>query len=86
MKKFAKLTTLTLGLMATLTLSAAPINNNPVPAGGVKSALQNPNVQSKIANNQDVMNSLIQWLNANFVTGTPLQFAQAMKGNLQNFL
>lgn len=51
---------------------------------------QNANIQATLkaqaANSQEATNSLIKWLNANLVTGTPLKFPDSMKGNLQNIL
>jgi hypothetical protein len=46
-----------------------------------KTALKNQGV-----NFQDATNSLIKWLNANFVNGIPPGFSKSIKGNFQNIL
>lgn len=67
-------------------VSAAPNSDNTTSttantANNTKSVLQN-----QAANTQNATNSLIRWLNANFVTGTPPEFVQSMKGNWQTIL
>ncbi len=81
-KRFLKYTTAIVTLASTCAVMAAlPTNNNNANAANQKSALQN-----QAANTQNATNSLIRWLNANLVTGTPLEFSQSMKGNIQNIL
>ena len=81
-KRFLKYTTAIVTLASTCAVMAAlPTNNNNANAANQKSALQN-----QAANTQNATNSLIRWLNANLVTGTPVEFPQSMKGNLQNII
>lgn len=81
-KRFLKYTTAIVTLASACAVMAAlPTNNNNANAANQKSALQN-----QAANTQNATNSLIRWLNANLVTGTPLEFSQSMKGNLQNII
>jgi hypothetical protein len=62
-------------------MAALPTNNTTSNTANQTSALQ-----GQAANAQNATNSLIRWLNANLVTGTPLEFSQSMKANLQNIL
>lgn len=80
MKKcFLKCIATMIALATTYAISAAPTDNNNL--NNTKSALQ-----SQAANAQNATNSLINWLNANLVTGTPPQFLQSLKGNWQTIL
>lgn len=71
-----------IGLASACMIQAAPTAPN---INGNLSS-QTSALQSQAANTQNATNSLIRWLNANLVTGTPIQFPQSMKGNLQNIL
>jgi hypothetical protein len=76
-----------MAIIATLTctgtiMAALPVANN----NNDKVANQASALQGQAANAQNATNSLIRWLNANLVIGTPLEFAQSMKANLQNIL
>ncbi len=75
-KSFLKCFSTIIALATAYAVNAAPTNNNNL--GNAKSTLQ-----SQAANTQNATNSLIGWLNANFVTGTPIAFSKGMKGNWQ---
>jgi hypothetical protein len=81
-KRFLTYTTAIATLVGVCTAMAAlPTNSNNGNTTNQPSALQ-----SQAANAQNATNSLIRWLNANLITGTPLDFSQSMKGNLQNMV
>ncbi|MCD6046225.1 MAG: icmX [Gammaproteobacteria bacterium] len=78
-KRLLQCVTALAALTCAFVMNAAPTANGNL--ADQKSALQ-----SQAANTQNATNSLIRWLNANLVTGTPLEFPQSMKANLQNIL
>ena len=90
MKQFFKYSTLAIGLVFGLTTYALPNNtlgnqNNP-PNTNTPITQNNLAQKQQAGNTQNATNSLILWLNNNLVNGTPLQFAQAMKGNWGSIL
>ncbi len=70
-----KLSLIALGLSACVNLWALP-----------GTAANSNSTGKNAASTQDSTNSLIQWLNANLVTGTPMKFQDSMKGNWQTLL
>ncbi len=90
MKQFFKHSTLAIGLVFGLTTYALPNNtlsnqNNPV-SPNTPITQNNLAQKQQAGNTQNATNSLILWLNNNLVNGTPLQFAQTMKGNWGSIL
>ncbi len=84
MKKYV-LKCVFVALASTCIASAATVNNNTVNPNNNLNNMQ-AIVQSQAASTQNATNSLIRWLNANFVTGMPIEFSESMKNNLQTIL